>query len=637
MRLVVRSRVTGDERDFQVPGGAVTIGRGTTLRGDIDAKSADLHLTIPSPFLSQPHCRIVQDAGLWRVEALGKNPVRLNEQTLAARIATPIAQGDELDFGDFVIGLFADAVAPAARIDDKDVASTMAGLELAVHAGLLDAMDLRRTDRTLDIEDPGVQATLLGHVGRILDKQLDSLSAEMRRALARHAILKLLTFRVTGAGGEILTSVGALLARQPLSPIAARNIEREIKRLTESLGLEMTLRSLERDLERLDKSFDAAFDEGEIELGSAVLVDLIALYLRQSTFALVFGLGPLQELMEMEAVSEVMVVARDQIFVEKGGVIVDSRRAFPTDESLLGVIERIVAPIGRRIDKSSPMVDAHLPDGSRVNAVVPPLAIKGPCVTIRKFRKSPMTIDDLVSYGALSTTMRDFLGACVRGRKNIVVSGGTGSGKTTLLNCLSSFIGEAERVVTVEDTAELQLRQPHVVSLESRPANMEGKGAVSIRDLVRNALRMRPDRVVVGECRGGEALDMLQAMNTGHDGSMTTAHANQPVDMIRRLETMVLMAVEMPIAAIREQIASAVDVIVQVQRFADGARRITHISEVVAVDPQTKDIVVEHVFATQRHHGGSAHATYTGYLPTFAAELLAKKQLELGLFFKAAT
>jgi pilus assembly protein CpaF len=384
----------------------------------------------------------------------------------------------------------------------------------------------------------------------------------------------------------------------------------------------------------VDSAFDNAFAAAELELGTAILNDIIALYVRQTTLALVFGLGPLQELMEMEAVSEVMVVARDLIFIEKGGIIEDSRRSFPTDASLMAVIERIVAPVGRRIDKSSPMVDAHLPDGSRVNAIVPPLALRGPCVTIRKFRKSPMAIDDLVKLGALTPTMRDFLAACVRGRKNIVVSGGTGSGKTTLLNCLSSFIGEAERVVTVEDTAELQLRQSHVVSLESKPANMEGKGAVTIRDLVRNALRMRPDRVVVGECRGGEALDMLQAMNTGHDGSMTTAHANAPEDMIRRLETMVLMAVDMPVTAIREQIASAVDVIVQIQRFPDGRRRITHISEVVDVDPRSKEVIVDHVFALPRQQA-DGDAAYTGYLPTFAAELLAKKHLDLGLFFTA--
>lgn len=638
MRLLVRSRVSGEEREFPLDARSIVIGRGTSLAAETDAATGQTRLTIPSPFISQAHARlfVAQTDGAaadgWQVEALGTNPIVVNDKALPPRTALAILLGDELDLGDFIVGLFADKEGGVNALAAPDVASTLTGVELSVHAALLDALDLRRTDKTVDIEDPAMQAQILGHLDSIIDAQLLALTAQMRRALAALAMLKLLTYQVTAAGGDVLVSTGSLLARQPLSPLAARKIDTELKRLARKLGLELTVRSLQRDLSRLDTAFAAAFAESELELGAAVLQDLISLHVRHSTLALVFGLGPMQDLMEMEAISEVMVVAREQIFIEKGGIIEDSRRAFPTDASLLAVIERVVAPVGRRIDKSSPMVDAHLPDGSRVNAIIPPLALKGPCVTIRKFRKSPLRIDDLVSFGALTPTMRDFLAACVRGRKNIVVSGGTGSGKTTLLNCLSGFIGEAERVVTVEDTAELQLHQAHVVSLESKPANMEGRGAVTIRDLVRNALRMRPDRVVVGECRGGEALDMLQAMNTGHDGSMTTAHANAPEDMIRRLETMVLMAVDMPVAAIREQIASAVDVIVQVQRFADGRRRVTHISEVVAVDPHSKEVVVEHVFALQRQRGHE-EATYTGYLPTFAADLLAAKHLELGLFF----
>jgi len=637
MRLLVRNRISGEEREFALEDRIVVIGRGAALAAERDTAAGQTRLTIPSPFISQSHARLVLgDDASWRVEALGSNPLIINDKAMPLRGATALSQGDELDFGDYIVGLFSRKDGEAAAIAAQDVATTMTGLELSVHAALLDALDLKRTDKTIDIEDPAMQGQILGHLDRIISSQLQALTPQMRRALAALAMLKLLTYRVTAAGGDVLVSTGSLLARQPLSPLAARKIETELTRLARKLGLELGMRSLQRDLSRLDQSFAAAFAESELELGAAVLQDLIALHVRHSTLALVFGLGPIQDLMEMEGISEVMVVSREQIFVEKGGIIEDSRRAFPTDASLLAVIERVVAPVGRRIDKSSPMVDAHLPDGSRVNAIIPPLALKGPCVTIRKFRKSPLSIEDLVSFGALTPTMRDFLAACVRGRKNIVVSGGTGSGKTTLLNCLSGFIGEAERVVTVEDTAELQLHQAHVVSLESKPANMEGKGAVTIRDLVRNALRMRPDRVVVGECRGGEALDMLQAMNTGHDGSMTTAHANTPHDMIRRLETMVLMAVEMPVSAIREQIASAVDVIVQVQRFADGRRRITHISEVVAVDPHSHEVVVEHVFGLQRS-SGHEQATYTGYLPTFSAELLASKHLELGLFFGGPT
>ena len=634
MRLVIRSRSSGEEKEFLTTASQIRLGRGEVLATRFD-KAADVEdVTIPSVFISQPHARLWKSGDGWQVEALGMNPIQIAGNALFKNTSAVVTQGDELDFGDFIVALFTDLIVQERVVAARDVAATMSGLELAVHAALLEAMDLKRTDKHVDIEQPNEQARILAHLARIIEAQLTALSADMCRALAQFSMKKLVTYQITAAGSDVVVSTSALLARQPLSPIAARKIDKEVTRIAQRLGLELQLNSLKRDLDRIDSGFTAVFEEGELELGGAILNDLIALYLRQATLALVFGLGPLQELMEMEAVSEVMVVSRDLIYIEKGGVIDDSRRAFPTDASLLAVIERIVAPVGRRIDKSSPMVDAHLPDGSRVNAIVPPLALKGPCVTIRKFRKSPLSIDDLVRFGALTPTMRDFLGACVRGRKNIVVSGGTGSGKTTLLNCLSSFIGAAERVVTVEDTAELQLNQPHVVSLESRPANMEGKGAITIRDLVRNALRMRPDRVVVGECRGSEALDMLQAMNTGHDGSMTTAHANAPEDMIRRLETMVLMAVDMPVAAIREQIASAVDVIVQIQRFADGRRRVTHISEVVGVDPHSKDVVVEHVFATHRHQPGET--AYTGYLPSFAPELLAKGHLELGLFFKGA-
>lgn len=297
------------------------------------------------------------------------------------------------------------------------------------------------------------------------------------------------------------------------------------------------------------------------------------------------GLGPLEALLADDAVSEIMVNRCDEIFVERGGRIEACSAGFSSDRSVIGVIERIVAPLGRRIDESSPMVDARLKDGSRVNAVIPPLALKGPTLTIRKFARRQLGVEDMVAYGSLSPAMADFLRICVEQRRNIVVSGGTGSGKTTFLNLLSNFIPRHERIITIEDAAELRLEHPNLVALESRPGNVEGRGAVSIRELVRNALRMRPDRIVVGECRGGEALDMLQAMNTGHEGSLTTLHANTPRDALARIETLVLMAgMDLPLAAIREQIASAVDVIVQQTRFSCGARRVTSITEVTGME-----------------------------------------------------
>jgi pilus assembly protein CpaF len=299
----------------------------------------------------------------------------------------------------------------------------------------------------------------------------------------------------------------------------------------------------------------------------------------------VLGFGPINSLLLDATVSEIMVNGPRQVYVERQGRLELTPVKFRDNEHVLHVIEKIVAPIGRRIDESSPMVDARLPDGSRVNAIIPPLTLKGPTLTIRKFAKEPFTVDDLVNFGTLTREMADFLEACVKVKLNIVVSGGTGSGKTTSLNVLSSFIPADERIVTIEDAAELQLRQEHVVSLETRPANIEGKGAVTMRDLVKNSLRMRPDRIVVGEVRGGEALDMLQAMNTGHDGSLTTGHANTPRDMLARLETMVLMAgMELPVKAIREQIASAVDLVIQQSRLRDGSRKITYITEVQGME-----------------------------------------------------
>jgi pilus assembly protein CpaF len=313
----------------------------------------------------------------------------------------------------------------------------------------------------------------------------------------------------------------------------------------------------------------------------------------------ILGFGPLETLLADETISEIMVNGPEKVFVERKGKIVLSNVTFESNEHVMKVIDRIVSPLGRRIDESSPLVDARLPDGSRVNAIIPPLSLNGPTLTIRKFEKDPLTIDDLIRFGSMSAETAEFLKACVIARLNVVVSGGTGSGKTTLLNVLSSFIPEDERIITVENAAELQLRQEHVVTLESRPPNIEGKGEITIRDLVVNTLRMRPDRIVVGECRGGETLDMLQAMNTGHDGSLTTAHANTPRDMLSRLETMCLMAgMDLPVRAIREQIAAAVDLIVQVARLRDGSRKVINVTEVQGMEGDV--IVMSDIFSFEQ-------------------------------------
>ena len=299
----------------------------------------------------------------------------------------------------------------------------------------------------------------------------------------------------------------------------------------------------------------------------------------------VVGLGPLEPLLQNPDITEIMVNGPERVYVEIGGKIQLTNVTFTDNTHVMNIINRIVASVGRRIDEANPMVDARLADGSRVNAVIAPVSLSGPTITIRKFSKKPLTVGDLINLGSVSPKMMSFLEACVKGRVNIIVSGGTGSGKTTLLGVLSGYIPDDERIVTIEDAAELQLRQDHVITMESRPANVEGVGQITIRDLVRNALRMRPDRIVVGEVRSGETLDMLQAMNTGHDGSLTTAHANSPRDLLSRLETMVLMSgIEMPVKAIREQIASAVDVIVHQARMRDGSRKIVSITEVVGME-----------------------------------------------------
>lgn len=344
----------------------------------------------------------------------------------------------------------------------------------------------------------------------------------------------------------------------------------------------------------------------------------------------ILGFGPITPLINDQSINEIMVNGPRQVYVERQGKLEKTDVSFYDDAHVLHIIEKIVAPLGRRIDESQPMVDARLPDGSRVNAIIPPLALNGPTLTIRKFAKDPFKVDDLILFGTLTREMARFLEACVKARLNVIVSGGTGSGKTTTLGVLSAFIPEDERIITIEDAAELQLRQTHVVTLETRPANIEGKGTITIRDLVRNTLRMRPERIIVGEVRSGEALDMLQAMNTGHDGSLTTGHANSPRDMLARLETMVMMAgMELPMRAIREQIASAIDLIVQQSRLRDGSRRITHITEVLGMEGDV--IVLQDIFRFEQtgiDNQGKVQGYYraTGIRPQFSDRLIAAGQ-----------
>ena len=406
----------------------------------------------------------------------------------------------------------------------------------------------------------------------------------------------------------------AAIRRQVKEQIQQELIARlDLKRLTVA-GVDRA--GLERQaVEKIHEIIEQVRTSGRLPQG------IEASRLEREVFNEALRLGPLEDLLSDESVTEIMVNGPRQVYVERHGKLELTDMQFMDDASVMAVIERIVSPIGRRIDESQPYVDARLADGSRVNAIIPPLSLSGPTITIRKFAKKTLTVEDFIHFGTWTRNAAEFMKACVMMRKNVIVAGGTGSGKTTLLNLLSGFIPENERIVTVEDAAELRLVQPHVVRLEARPPNIEGRGAVPIRDLVKNCLRMRPDRIIVGECRGGEALDMLQAMNTGHDGSLTTVHANSPRDVISRLETMVLMSgMELPSRAIREQIASAVDIVIHESRLSDGSRKVVAISEVTGLEGQ--QIVMQDIFAfhqTGVDERGKIQGVFrpTGAIPTF--------------------
>lgn len=404
--------------------------------------------------------------------------------------------------------------------------------------------------------------------------------------------------------------------------------ERASQALYERLGSRLTDSTLnDAELHKFVKDeLKAVVDEEQVPLSTVERQRLTKEIIDD-----VLGHGPLERFLEDPTVTEIMVNRADQIYVERNGQLFMTDVKFASEDALRRVIERIVSRIGRRIDESSPLVDARLADGSRVNAIIPPLAVNGASLTIRKFGREALTVQKLIQFGSLSPEMAELLNACVLARMNIIVSGGTGTGKTTMLNVLSSFIPASDRIVTIEDAVELQLQQDHVVRLESRPANIEGKGEVSIRDLVRNSLRMRPDRIVVGEVRGGESLDMLQAMNTGHDGSISTVHANSPRDAVARLETLVLMAgMDLPLRAIREQIASAVNLIVHISRLRDGTRRVTHITEVQGMEGDI--VTLQDAFVFDYSAGIDANGRFLGKpLPTGVRPRFTDRFIELGI------
>ncbi len=426
----------------------------------------------------------------------------------------------------------------------------------------------------------------------------------------------------SGSGGGDSSRLSALQSRRVSAPITSPQAgsyfdlkTRVQNKLLAEIDPSMDVTRTDEVRRTIQSLFEQILAEENIVLSRPERARLF-----EQIAAEILGFGPLQSLLEDDSITEIMVNGPKNIYIERKGKIHRVPITFESNDHVMRIIDRIVAPLGRRIDESSPYVDARLPDGSRVNAVIPPISLVGPVLTIRKFSKNPITVDQMIQFGSISNESVQFLKACVEARLNIVISGGTGSGKTTLLNVLSSFIPGDERILTIENAAELQLRQEHVVTLESRPPNIEGRGEITIRDLVINALRMRPERIIVGECRGGETLDMLQAMNTGHDGSMTTAHANSPRDALARIETMCLMAgMDLPIRAIREQMASAVDVIVQQERMRDGTRKVTTIAEVSGMEGEVITMTDIFVFEQSGMEGGRivGRLRPTGLRPKF--------------------
>ena len=629
MFFTIHNTLTGETWKAPILKNEVWIGRSKI--GDLENDQPDIVLN--SRLVSKEHAIFRIKGKIYTIEHTGTNETLLNDKPIKPHQEQPLGLNDDIKIAEFSLSI-TEKPLESSNSEPSFGLDQLIKIENIVHHRLLELMDLRRGELAIDLEDQETQIKIQNHLDDLVEETFTNLSEQEIAEVARIAIFRRLSWKITAAGSP--SKNGSIRYIGLLNRPFEEMLDNNLRDIGGFLGISFSSKNMEEDSKILDGGFKDAYKHFELEFTPGLLKYAGMIFLKRNILDLIFGLGPLQELMEMDSISEIMVVSRNQIYIEKFGIVEDSRRAFFSDTILLSVIQRIVSKVGRRIDQSTPLVDAHLPDGSRVNAVIPPLALKGPFLTIRKFSEVPLVINDLVDFKALSRQMTKFIKACVEGHKNIIVSGGTGSGKTTFLNCLSGFIPYKERIVTIEDTAELQLKQNHVVTLESRPANMEGKGAITIRDLVKNALRMRPDRIIVGECRGAETLDMLQAMNTGHDGSMTTGHANSPVDMMRRIETMVLLGTPMPVSAIRDQIASAVHIIIQMNRFPDGSRRVTHISEVTGIDEERGNIIIEDIFiykisATNNILAGKH--IHTGYIPTFIEEMLTKNIIQLDTFF----
>jgi pilus assembly protein CpaF len=599
-------------------------------------RDASNDVVLASPLVSKRHAIITREAGKLTLRNVGMNGCLVGDKEVLGGESTEFSPGQVVRIWPYTLTFEVEQAASISRQQlEAHLRAIMADLELRIHKKLLERLDLYE----LEANQVGNSDSILLLENNIEDicrefglftASNDALLEEVSGLVLRDFLVNQL---ILESGKGEYDQLGSLAPNEfdvPATLVPERETELQslLFFVRERLDL-VKLPDLSSRIEKVEANFSTLFPLVRPHLHAELRRYLILRTLKKDLKDTVFGFGPLQDLIRAPTINEIMVVRSDQIYVERDGVLELSGRRFISDKVTESIIERIVAQVGRRIDKSQPLVDARLPDGSRVNAVIPPLAIRGPCLTIRKFPLRRLTMDDLVELGSITRAAAMFLRACVIDRKNVLVSGGTGTGKTTLLNVLSSFIPVKERIITIEDTTELQLHQDHVVTLETKQANVEGTGAYTIRDLVKNALRMRPDRILVGECRGSEALDMLQAMNTGHDGSMTTVHANSSEEVIKRLEVLVLMAVDLPVQSIHRQIASAVNVIVQITRFPDGKRLVSQISEVVGYDPVLGQPVVHDIFNLRE--GRALHPT--GYLPTFVEELIGKNLLQLEFLY----
>ena len=625
MRIWYNNVVDTDRRLMEVDGDRVRVGRGT--QND---------LILPSPYIADEALVLYRRSAEWEIVVLGSNGIKIGDQRLTTGERLRISHRATIELFPFSLSLDlpsqAEVSIEAARKKlDQELSKTLAD----IHRELLEKMDLRRDVDPAQKNDAAYQLKLERHVEQIAENHpsfnsknaafLDHLAGcSLRNSLLRPDFASdkgnnTIAEEKTG-WSEIVTAVPE---RDRELQSTATYIAKEIDLQTDDTGRSR--------MAMIDRDFWNAWLEIQDKVHLEFKKYLALLLVKKEIKDIVFGYGPLEDLLRLPSISEIMVVDRDKIYIESAGVIEESGRRFVSDEIVESIIQRIVGKVGRRIDKSQPLVDARLQDGSRVNAVIAPLAVSGPTLTIRKFPDRKVLIHDLVAMGSLTQETSEFLRSLVLSRKNIIVSGGTGTGKTTLLNCLSDFIPDHERIVTVEDTAELQLAKEHVVKMETKGANVEGAGEYTISDLVRNALRMRPDRVVVGECRGREALDMLQAMNTGHDGSLTTIHANSAQDVGTRLEVLVQMAADLPVSSIRQQVASAIDVIIQLKRVRDGRRIVSQITELLRVSPIDGSLEMRDLFIADED--GMLRAT--GQLPSFISDLLDSGQLQLETFYSS--